>query len=413
MSDNITLQPLLSSILIVDDNPQNLQVLGKILMENNYKIEFAINGGAALKWLNTKKFDLVLLDINMPGMNGFEVCTKIRSDPDLNNVPVIFLSAESERESILKGFEIGAQDYITKPFDSRELLARVRTHLALKDTLEKLEKLNKSLEEKVTERTQQLKEANEKLEVTNLKLFDLDMAKTQFLSLIGHEIRTPLNGIVGPLKLLKGPVYPREIGELIEILDISVTRLEKFSLNALLITRLKTKPFEILKDKIQLSTLINEVINSKKDKKQLGNIQLKLNDKIKHVLITGETELIVKCISNILDNAICVSPENSTIEINTYAEDQIIICEIKDRGNGFSSGVIDHVFELFNTNNENRDNCTGIGLPVSKMIMEAHGGSIIVGNNPEGGAFVKLLFMDDTVPSTKKKSNSTNSDFFK
>jgi len=132
-----------SAILIVDDNPQNLQVLGKILQENGYEIEFAINGEVALVWLKKRQFDLILLDINMPGMNGFEVCRKIRSTPEMNNVPVIFLSAETERESILKGFEIGAQDYITKPFDSRELLARVRTHLALKNSLEKLEKLEK------------------------------------------------------------------------------------------------------------------------------------------------------------------------------------------------------------------------------------------------------------------------------
>jgi len=119
------------AILIVDDNPQNLQVLGRLLQESKYEIEFATNGEAALEWLNTRQFDLILLDINMPGMNGFEVCRRIRSNPDMNNVPVIFLSAESERESILKGFELGAQDYVTKPFDSRELLVKVRTHLAL------------------------------------------------------------------------------------------------------------------------------------------------------------------------------------------------------------------------------------------------------------------------------------------
>ncbi|MCX6327928.1 MAG: response regulator, partial [Bacteroidia bacterium] len=217
------------SILIVDDNPHNLQVLGKLLQENKYEIEFATNGEAALEWLKAKQFDLILLDINMPGMTGFEVCTKIRSNPDLNNVPVIFLSAETERESILKGFELGAQDYLTKPFDSRELLVRVRTHLILKDSLEKLEKLNKSLEEKVLERTQQLKETNEKLEALNLKLIDLDKVKAEFLSLISHEIRTPLNGIIGPLELLKEPVSTGEISDLVEVLDISVKRLERFA----------------------------------------------------------------------------------------------------------------------------------------------------------------------------------------
>jgi two-component system sensor histidine kinase/response regulator len=373
-------------------------VLGKLLQENRYEIEFAINGKAALEWLNARKFDLILLDINMPGLNGFEVCREIRSNPDLNNVPVIFLSAESERESILKGFEFGAQDYITKPFDSRELLVRVRTHLILKDSIEKLETLNKSLEEKVIERTQQLKEANENLEALNLKLLDLDRAKAEFLNLISHEIRTPLNGIVGPMELLKECANAREIGDLVEILDISVKRLERFSLNALLITRLKTKQFEIRKDRIHLSDLINEVLNEEKDKFKSRNIQIKKNDEIIPDLIHGEAGLIKKCIDNILDNAILFSPRNGTIQINTYAEDQTIICEIKDDGKGFATGVADHVFELFTIGDARKDNCTGIGLTIAKMIMEAHGGSIIIGNNPKGGASVKLLFQNSIVP---------------
>jgi two-component system sensor histidine kinase/response regulator len=315
-----------AAILIVDDNPQNLQVLAKILQENKYVIEFATNGEAALVWLRDKKFDLILLDINMPDMDGFEVCRKIRSNPAMNNVPVIFLSADTERESILKGFEFGAQDYVTKPFDSRELLVRVRTHLKLKDSLEKLENLNRSLEEKVAERTQQLKEANEKLEVTNNKLVELDRAKTDFLNLISHEIRTPLNGILGPLELLKDTVYTKDIGELIEILDMSVKRLERFSLNALLITRLKTKQFEIRKDRIELKKLLIEVVNEEKNTCLLKNIQVKLEHKIIDEIILGEVELIKKCFGNILDNAIKHSPSNGIIEISTYTEDHTIIC---------------------------------------------------------------------------------------
>jgi two-component system, sensor histidine kinase and response regulator len=394
MTSQLISQSSEPAILIVDDNPQNLQVLGKILQENKYEIEFAINGEVALVWLKKRQFDLILLDINMPGMNGFEVCRKIRSNPVMNNVPVIFLSADTDRESILKGFEFGAQDYVTKPFDSRELLARVRTHLALKDSLEKLEKLNMLLEEKVDERTQQLKEANLKLEALNLRLLDLDRAKTEFLNLISHQIRTPLNGIMGPLELLKDPVYGSEIGDLVEILDMSVKRLESFSLNALLITRLKTKQIVIKKDKIHLSNLITEVLDEEKEKFHSGNIQIRRSDETAPDLITGEAELIKKCIGNILDNAILYSPKDSTIEINRYVEDQNIICEIKDDGKGFATGVIDQVFEIFATGDARKDNYTGIGLSIAKMIMDVHGGSIIIGNNPGGGAFVKLLFQN-------------------
>jgi two-component system, sensor histidine kinase and response regulator len=141
--------PPVPVILLVDDNPRNLQVLGKLLQEEKYEIEFAVNGEATLEWLKNKQFDLILLDLNMPGMNGFEVCKIIRSDNEMSDVPVIFLSAESERESILKGFEVGAQDYVTKPFDSRELLARVKTQLDLKSKTEKLEKVNEWLGKKI------------------------------------------------------------------------------------------------------------------------------------------------------------------------------------------------------------------------------------------------------------------------
>lgn len=390
---NIT-QSLPANILIVDDNPQNLQVLAKILQENNYEIEFATNGEAALKWLKDRKFDLILLDINMPGMNGFEVCMKMRSNPDLNNMPVIFLSADTDRESILKGFDLGAQDYVTKPFDSRELLARVRTHLALKDSLGKLENLNRSLEEKVTERTQQLKEANEKLEVSNIKLLNLDRAKTEFLHLVSHEIRTPLNGILGPMELLKDTPNAHEISDLIEILDMSVKRLERFSIDALLITRLKTKQSDIKKDKINLQALIDEVLEDGKEKFLPANIHIKRIGKLSTGLIEGEAELIKKCIDEILDNAVHFSPVNASIEINTYTKGQSVICEISDNGKGFGKDIINKVFELFVTGDDYNDNKIGIGLPIAKMIMEGHGGIIIIGNNPNGGAFVKLVFQN-------------------
>jgi two-component system, sensor histidine kinase and response regulator len=394
MTNQDIMQSSTPAILIVDDNPHNLQVLGKLLQENNYEIEFATSGEATLEWLKKRQFDLILLDINMPGMNGFEVCMKIRSNPDMNDVPVIFLSAESERESILKGFELGAQDYITKPFDSRELLARVRTHLALKGSLEKLEDLNRSLEEKVIERTYQLNVANAKLEATNVKLIDLDRTKSDFLNLISHEIRTPLNGIIGPLELLKEPTHSREILELIEILDMSVKRLERFALNALLITRLKTKQFEIRKDRISLTNIINEVLIEEKSKYQTKKIVVNFKNEVDGAIILGEIELIRKCVRNILENAIQFSSPGGIIDISLDNEEQNTFCEIRDNGCGFPTGVTDHLFELFVIGDENKDNCTGMGLPIAKMIMEAHGGDIIICNNYEGGASVKLLFQN-------------------
>ncbi|OFX42017.1 MAG: hypothetical protein A2X03_10780 [Bacteroidetes bacterium GWA2_40_15] len=118
-----------SSVLIVDDNPRNLQVLGGFLKEKGLLVEFAIDGHSALEWFNKRRFDLILLDIMMPGMNGFEVCRKIKENPVTCDIPVIFITAVSDTDSIVKGFNIGAVDYITKPFIQDELLVRIKTQL--------------------------------------------------------------------------------------------------------------------------------------------------------------------------------------------------------------------------------------------------------------------------------------------
>jgi two-component system sensor histidine kinase/response regulator len=382
----------ISVILIVDDNPQNLQVLGKQLQELNYEIEFATDGKAALEWIENKIFDLILLDINMPGMSGYEVCQQIRSKHELNKIPIIFLSAETERESILKGFDLGAQDYITKPFDSRELIARVKTHLTLKQSLEKLENLNKTLEQKVQERTQQLRELNTQLEATNLKLFDLDKAKSDFLNIISHEIRTPLNGIIGPMEFLKAPVYTSEIGDLIEMLDTSVRRLERFSLDALLITRLKTMPKEFKKQEIILPELIREILNENKEiiKQKNINISTKFNEESNK--ISGESELVKKALSVILENSFHVSPVNGLVSIKTYPKDHYMVCLIYDQGPGFSSNVKITLDDYFTIGDNYSDNIRGLRLPIAKMIMDLHGGDIIPGDQASGGSSVKLVF---------------------
>lgn len=216
-------------ILIVDDNPKNLQVLGSTLQVQQYDVEFSTSGSGAVSWLENENFDLILLDVMMPEMDGFETCLKIRENLKNNDIPIIFLTAKTDKESIINGFKAGAQDYITKPFDSEELLARVSTHIELKLARQVLKDVNELLDEKVAERTTQLNEANK-------ELAELDAVKGEFLRMLSHEIRTPLNGIKGSLQLLKLRIENEELIQLINILDSSVDRLENFSYSALLIT---------------------------------------------------------------------------------------------------------------------------------------------------------------------------------
>jgi len=216
-------------ILLVDDNPQNLQVLGKLLQEEKYKIEFAVNGESALDWLKNKQFDLILLDLNMPGMNGFEVCKRIRSGVEKNDVPVIFLSAESERESILKGFEVGAQDYVTKPFDTRELLARVRTQLELKSKTENLEKINEWLGKKIEKWLKISLTRTEPNAVNDLgaKMMEFDKNQSFILKDICLELKTSVNEVEKIIGKNKDSNIRNQFKDIIKRMEDSITKIEK------------------------------------------------------------------------------------------------------------------------------------------------------------------------------------------
>jgi sigma-B regulation protein RsbU (phosphoserine phosphatase) len=135
-----TFDPSQFTILIVDDIPKNLQVLGNVLNQEGYKFEFSTDGEKALEWVERKNFDLILLDVMMPDMSGFEVCEHIKKNSKTRDIPVIFLTAKADTEAVIKGFELGAMDYITKPFNKSELLARVSTHIALKKSRDEIVK---------------------------------------------------------------------------------------------------------------------------------------------------------------------------------------------------------------------------------------------------------------------------------
>lgn len=216
-------------ILLVDDNPQNLQVLGKLLKEQKYKIEFSLNGESTLEWLKNKKFDLILLDLNMPGMNGFEVCRRIRSNTELHNLPIIFLSAESERESILKGFEAGAQDYVLKPFDSGELLARVKTQLDLKSKTEKLLKINEWLGKKIDNWLKESAGRRKSIEAIDLseKLIEYDKNQSSVLKNICMEFKTSIKEVERLIGKNSDPKVKIQFTEIIEQMKNSVVELEK------------------------------------------------------------------------------------------------------------------------------------------------------------------------------------------
>jgi PleD family two-component response regulator len=184
-----------AEIIAVDDTPANLQLLEEILRDGGYSVRAFARGQLALEAAAQKPPDLIMLDVNMPGMNGYETCERFKADPRLSSIPIIFISAFSEVLDKVNAFQCGGVDYVTKPFHGAEVLARLETHLKLHRLQQELETHNAHLEELVYQRTSELAEAKGRLAI-------LDKAKSDFLILISHELRTPLTGLLGVTDLI-------------------------------------------------------------------------------------------------------------------------------------------------------------------------------------------------------------------
>jgi two-component system sensor histidine kinase/response regulator len=371
-----TLIKNINSILIVDDNPKNLQVLGKLLQYENFEVEFAIDGQSALDWMEAKKFDLMLLDINMPVISGFEVCKKIRSNPKFDKMPIIFLTADIDRESILKGFELGAQDYVTKPFDSRELIMRVKTHLSLKNSREKLEELNLSLEDKVKERTFELVIAKEKAEESN-------RLKTVFLNNLSHELRTPMNGILGFINLLKKPELEEEKKEkYIEIVNISAERLLDTMDELVVISRIEAGDNMLHITSFDLNQEMHFQYAFFKPKADKKGIQLLCRNQIdsNDAIINSDKIKIASILTNLINNAIKFT-NKGTVEFGNYIENGNLVLFVKDTGVGIPTNSLTAIFERFvqaDTKLTREHEGLGLGLSITKAYVEALGGKIAV-----------------------------------
>ena len=377
-------------ILIVDDTPRNLQLLGNTLKEQKYQVEFAIDGNNALDWIGKTDFDLILLDIMMPGMNGYELCKNIRNIKRYRKIPIIFLTAKTDPDSIVAGFEAGAQDYITKPFNTVELLLRVKTQLDLKSSREKLESMNDWLDSEVKKRTEELKITNQELEKANRELKGLDQAKSDFLNIISHEIRTPLNGIVGPLEMVKRKTGTEKLGTLYNMLDSSVQRLENFSLTALHITRLKTKDPKLNLTDVNLETIVDQSILALNEKILKKDLLVKKDLVKDHHSCQADQELLYMALSRLLENAVAHSPEGGTVNISNSLAEEWMQIEIKDQGSGFPDVILSQDFGLFNTGEQHIDKNMGLDLNLVKLIIEKHRGEILFYNEEKDGAGVRI-----------------------
>ena len=402
MSKNMKKNSAKKRILVVDDQPTNIKVLGNCLM-SDYVIQVATNGEDALDIVNSENIpDIILLDIMMPGMNGYEVCRRLKQNKKTRNIPIIFVTAMNEDCDEEKGLKLGAVDYIAKPTNPAIIKTRVKTHLELKEHRDKLEAL-------VEKRTDELKEtlailqAKKEAELSQAaKIHSGRLAALgEMATAMAHEINQPLNAInlvvQGWQVLQHRELLTREkMFEDIDLVQRSVERISK------LIDHVRTLGHtdgeivdvdlhEVLDN--ALSLCLSQFINDE--------IELKLHPLDNIPRVQGITTEIEQVILNILNNARQAVEDyrksnkqegyQPKVEIFVKIDKQTVNLAIKDNGGGISPNITEFIFDPFYTTKK-KGRGTGLGLSISSQIITKFNGEITVENHPGNGvAFIVSL----------------------
>lgn len=360
------------NVYIVDDVQENLQVIGNILKQNNINISVARNGEQALNGIKKKLPDLVLLDISMPGMDGYEVCKKLKEDAETAHIPVLFLTARTQTDDIVQGFKVGGVDYITKPFNSEELLSRVFTHLELKESRDLIESQNK-------------------------ELMNLNATKDKFFNIIAHDLRNPFNTILGFSNLLLHDLnnYPKErVYEIMLMISQSANATYKLLENLLEWGRSQSGSLSFNPVNINGKALIQEnvqLLNESAASKKINLIQNADPDTV----ICADKDMINTVVRNLISNAIKFTPHEGQICIEAKQTIDATEISITDTGVGISDENIDKLFRIdknHSTKGTNNEDGTGLGLVLCKEFIDRHDGKIWVESElGKGSRFSFLL----------------------
>lgn len=364
-----------SLVLIVDDNPQNLQALGNMLKKNGYKVAVAENGADALDFAPKKHPDLILLDIMMPEMDGFEVCKRLKEDAETEKIPIIFLTARAETENVVKGFELGGVDYVTKPFNSAELVARINTQIKLKRAFNEIEALSAKIIDVI--KTKDL----EHMLMTQDKMICLGHVAAG----IAHEIKNPLSSINIYANILHES-YNREIN--IEKSKNIVTQIQsaankiEFIIKRVIDFAKSSKPKFVLTN---VNDPIEEAIS-------LASVTLRKSGiKIDKALSANlpkcyvDPHLIEQVLLNLITNAAeaMKNMEAKKLQVASSCKAKNILVSVADSGPGVPTNLKNKIFDPFFTT---KDNSIGIGLNISHRIITDHKGRLKIFRSEWGGA---------------------------
>ncbi len=371
------------TILIVDDIPENLQLLIDILGEYDYQVRPASDGEFAINYAVSDQPDLILLDIRMPGLNGLEVCRRLKERHETADIPIIFISAADDISDIRKGFEAGGVDYITKPFNDEEVVVRVKTHLAIQKLKEDLKTKNTALEQALE---------RERRMVEDLRL-NLSLS-------LPHELRTPLNGILGFSELLSRLTELPELDEVVKYgktIYKSGKRLYRLVENSLLYADLKLINYTAKNGKI-IQT--NEMVtNAKEFIEDLAREQAKIAERENDYVLDGDNisiavkpENLKKITVELLSNAFKFSPPGTPVRLNIKKTDDGNVIEVSDRGSGMDSEQLKSIgaYMQFNRGKQAQQGM-GMGLAIAALMAKAENGDLEIDSKPGEGTSCRVI----------------------
>lgn len=381
-------------ILIVDDVPLNLQMLGGLLQSKGYEVAPASSGAIALEMAQTQTPDLILLDIQMPEMDGFKVCKLLKENPVTKDIPVIFLTAFVETEDIVRGFELGAVDYISKPFNSSELIARVNTHLSLKQATDIINNKNK-----------ELTLANENLEELNTELKNANTMKNRMLSMVAHDLKNPLGGIQGLVSFLLSDdrlTKYSDIIESLELMQISSTSMLDLVKEILDSAALEIGRIQLNKDVVSIEDLVKAAVWQNKPNADTKHQELRLTslDTADNYFMTqADSKRLGQVFDNLISNAIKYSPFSKLINVTIESFEKYLLVSVADQGPGLTDDDKEKMFGYFqrlSAQPTGGESSNGIGLSIVKQIVELHEGKVWVESEFGHGAtfYVKLPVVD-------------------
>jgi len=349
-----------ANLLVVDDAPANLQLLGDMLRQHDFRVRLVPSGALALQAVRHEPPDLILLDINMPGMSGFEVCERLKADAALKAIPVIFLSALDGTLDKVKAFGLGGVDYVTKPFQAEEVEARVRTHLALHRQ-----------ERELQARLVQLKE--------------LERLRDSLVHMIVHDMRAPLSAMRMSLSMLQaGPIEDPETASLVLAFDRAAETLNEMATQLLDVSRLEAGQMPIHKLESDLDVTLRAALASLAVLAGRRRLQFEAPPSIRAVY---DQNLLRRVVVNLLTNALKFTPPAGEVKLSVTRDLDEFRISVSDTGSGIAPEFHQRIFEKFGQVGlpETRVG-TGLGLTFCKLAVEAHGGRIGVESSPGHGS---------------------------